>query len=106
ESGHRCIGFDLDPLAVLMSRVWTTPIDLAEVRAASAELIQAAKYIDDDPPLPWVDACPETQVFIERWFEPPQRDPLRRVAYLLAPRVGPISDVLRLAVSRTIVTKE
>lgn len=106
ESGRRCIGFDLDPLAVLMSRVWTTPVDLAAVRAASAELIQAAQKIEGDPPLPWLDGCAETQTFIERWFEPPQRNQLRRIAYLLAPRVGPIADALRLAVSRTIVTKE
>jgi tRNA G10 N-methylase Trm11 len=26
ELGHRAIGFDVDPLAVLMARVWTTPV--------------------------------------------------------------------------------
>jgi hypothetical protein len=106
ESGHRCIGFDLDPLAVLMSRVWTTPIDVDVVREASADLIKASKRIQGEPLLPWVDGCPETSAFVERWFEPPQQRPIRRLAYLLAPRMGPISDVLRLALSRTIVTKE
>ena len=27
DLGHRPIGFDLDPLAVLMTKVWTTPVD-------------------------------------------------------------------------------
>ena len=106
ESGHRCIGFDLDPLAVLMSRVWTTPIDLTAVRAGAADLVNAGKQVSDDVSLPWMDKCSETTAFVERWFEPAQRSPLRRLAYLLAPRTGPISDVLRLALSRTIVTKE
>ena len=26
ELGHRAVGFDLDPLSVLMTRVWTTPV--------------------------------------------------------------------------------
>jgi len=106
ECGHRCIGFDLDPLAVLMSRVWTTAVDLDAVRTASAELIAAGNRLEGDVALPWIDGCPETCAFVDRWFEPPQREPLRRIAYLLAPRVGPIADVLRLALSRTIITKE
>jgi hypothetical protein len=89
-----------------MSRVWTTAVDLDAVRAASAELVEASKQLRGDVPLPWMDDCPETLAFVERWFEPAQRDPLRRLAHLLAPRMGPISDVLRLALSRTIVTKE
>lgn len=27
DLGHRALGFDVDPLAVLMTKVWTTPID-------------------------------------------------------------------------------
>lgn len=106
ESGHRCIGFDLDPLAVLMARVWTTAVNRDAVRAASVELIEAGKRLDCDVPLPWIDGCPETSAFVDRWFEPLQRETLRRIAHLLAPRVGPIADVLRLALSRTIITKE
>jgi hypothetical protein len=106
ECGHRCVGFDLDPLAVLMSRVWTTAVDLDAVRAASVELMEVGKRLDDHVALPWIDECPETRAFLDRWFEPAQREPLRRIAYWLAPRVGPIADMLRLALSRTIITKE
>ena len=107
ESGHRCIGFDLDPLAVLMSRVWTTFVNIEEVRTASADLVSEARNLQEtNAPLPWIDACSETRAFIDRWFEPQQRGPLRCLAFLLAPRVGPVADVLRLALSRTIITKE
>lgn len=107
ESGHRCIGFDLDPLAVLMSRVWTTPVEVEAVRQASSEIVAAGRLLQrEGAPLPWMDGCEETLGFIERWFEPAQREPLRRLAFVLAPRVGPVADVLRVALSRTIVTKE
>jgi hypothetical protein len=98
ERGRRCVGFDLDPLAVLMSRVWTTPIDLAAVKRAADELVITAKEIVASPaPLPWIDGCEETLKFIERWFEPRQRAPLRALAYFLAPKVGPVADLLRIA---------
>jgi hypothetical protein len=29
---HRGIDFDVDPLAVLMTRVWTTPLETAALR--------------------------------------------------------------------------
>jgi hypothetical protein len=107
ESGHRCIGFDLDPLAVLMSRVWTTFVNVEEVRATAFDLVLAGRNIQAaNAPLPWIDACSETRAFVDRWFEPQQRDPLRCLAFQLAPRIGPVADVLRLALSRTIITKE
>ena len=31
--GHKAYGFDVDPLAVLMSRVWTTAVNDATVEA-------------------------------------------------------------------------
>jgi tRNA G10 N-methylase Trm11 len=27
KMGHRAIGFDIDPLTVLMTKVWTTPVE-------------------------------------------------------------------------------
>jgi hypothetical protein len=27
DLGHRAVGFDMDPLAVLMTRVWTTAVE-------------------------------------------------------------------------------
>ena len=43
-NGHRAIGIDIDPLAVLIARVWTTSIDReAVVTEASAVLSRARR---------------------------------------------------------------
>src|SRR5882724_10366844 len=43
--GHRGIGYDVDPLAVLISRVWTTSFNLKEVRERSKEVLDTARAI-------------------------------------------------------------
>ena len=40
--GHRDVCFDLDPLAVLISKVWTTANDSETVREASKEVLTSA----------------------------------------------------------------
>ncbi len=42
EQGHRALGFDVDPLAVLMSRVWTAPVDTS-VLLSEAGALQISK---------------------------------------------------------------
>ncbi len=114
ELGHKAVGFDLDPLSVLMARVWTTPLSeknldewtariSAEVRATSA----SAASLD------WMDADEETRSFVDYWFGATQRADLRRIAFVLS-RLGQGEcsedkaslDLIRLALSRIIVTKE
>ena len=107
ELGFTALGFDLDPLSVLMSKVWTTPIDGAAAIAESNRIARIAKgKIGRTIYLPWIDDDLETADFVNFWFSNPQRDELRIVAALLRPIVGPIGDVLRLALSRMVVTKE
>lgn len=107
EVGHRCIGFDLDPLAVLMARVWTSNLDIEATKSAATELVAEAQQINSPKGcLPWIDQCTETKAFVERWFEPGQQEALRRLAYVLVGRSGAIADALRLAMSRIIITKE
>jgi predicted RNA methylase len=48
ELGHQAIGFDLDPLAVLMSRVWTTHSEVAGLGMAAERIVQKAKSLDDE----------------------------------------------------------
>lgn len=108
ESGHLSVGRDLDPLAVLMASVWTTPVDTQEVVAAATTLVQLARdFRDDEVDLPWVDQDLETQRYVERWFAEPQRGELRRLSALLALRgEDAVSNALRVALSRTIITKD
>jgi SAM-dependent methyltransferase len=102
DAGHRAVGFDLDPLAVLMSRVLTTPIDTAELRSAGADLLIAASQCEGDG----AHADPKAAEFIEYWFGAKQRDDLARIANAVRHVEGSMGDALRLALSRIIVTKD
>src|SRR6266852_5859355 len=83
ELGHRAIGFDLDPLAVLMARVWTTPFQTARLPRAAEELVREAKGLDAKY-LPWIDKCEETTEYVKFWFCRKQMRPLRRLSCALA----------------------
>jgi adenine-specific DNA methylase len=105
ELGHEATGFDMDPLAVLMSRVWTTSITPSQLITAAARLIEKASHVRDEY-LPWIDDDEETKEYIDFWFRAKQRNKLRRISFCLAGRSGPIADALRIALSRIIITKE
>jgi SAM-dependent methyltransferase len=113
ELGHRAIGFDTDPLAVLMSRVWTRPVADVTVDRLAEEVVMASNAMSA-PDLPWIDQDDETKQFIDYWFANRQQADLRRLAYAIAqlgaaplrsPKKAAL-DVLRLALSRIIITKE
>ena len=102
--GKAAIGFDVDPLAVLMSSVWTAPDDFDLLTAAS-DLVRKAQS-EPELPLPWLDEDPESLAFIDFWFAAAQAFELRRLAAQLWELPNdPQSNALRLALSRTIITK-
>lgn len=104
EQGLDCIGFDADPLAVLMAKVWTRrlPAGLGEQAAALADRARAESY---SPPA-WHTECPETLAFANFWFEEKQYVDLAKLAAVLEREYGPTADALKLALSRLIITKE
>lgn len=106
--GHTALGFDTDPLAVLMARVWTTPLGPAALRSAATDCVAQARALPDDLVLTWIDEDPETLAFVDFWFGPQQRRELRRLASVLSERqeMDPVVDALRVALSRIIITKE
>jgi DNA modification methylase len=108
ELGHNAIGVDMDPLAVLMSRVWTRPVSDAEVEGLYAAVIRDASATDPaDAQLPWMDEDQETLAFVKYWFAPDQLSDLRRIACAFNQHLDSEAlDVLRLALSRIIITKE
>ena len=105
-------GFDIDPLAVLMSKVWTRRGKHDAVYGVASDLTAQAKRLGNfsHRDLPWVAQCPETQGFIEYWFAEPQRSRVARLAWEidLLRKQGDswICDALQLALSRIIVTKQ
>src|SRR5947209_6960942 len=56
DCGLHAIGRDVDPLAVLMTRVWTTPIDTELFRERAVHILHAAKNMCAEHIfLPWID---------------------------------------------------
>ena len=114
ELGHEAVGFDLDPLAVLMARVWTTPISEKNLERWADHVIGEAKLTKACcVRLDWIDLDEETRSFVRYWFGERQRADLRRIALVLRKlgqgecREDAASlDLIRLALSRIIVTKE
>ena len=104
EAGLQCIGSDVDPLAVLMARVWTTPLDSDRIRADAADLVGAAKALPAGAVERTTD--PETGRFISYWFAPRQELELARLATALRRHREETSEALAVALSRIIVSKE
>lgn len=114
DLGLQAHGFDMDPLAVLMSRVWTTPVSDSTIERVYAKAKSFALAADpDEVQLSWIDGDQETKDFIAYWFGRQQSDALRcwsgaiaQLAQDLPPADAPALDVIRIAMSRIIVTKE
>ena len=104
EAGLDCVGVDIDPLAVLMSRVWVTPLDTLKLVDSANAAVQRARALPDDQVEQISD--PETQRFIAFWFASRQRRQLQRLATVLRGHTGPEADALTVALSRIIVSKE
>ena len=110
QNGHRCIGFDIDPLAVLMTTAATTRLNTTRLdRLARLLIDRASRLRQRDIDLPWFDR--ETAEFAEYWFAAKQRLALKKIAHVLH-HSAVLSDnsaeacALRIAVSRLIITKE
>ncbi|MEX1108441.1 MAG: hypothetical protein WEC00_05970 [Dongiaceae bacterium] len=115
EQGHQAYGFDLDPLAVLISRVWSSQVDDALVNEAAEEVLEHAKSLQmRSISIPAIDDDHETKAFVDYWFAKQQRSQLRRIAFAIASYPRPYMrssrlralDVLKVALSRIIITKD
>jgi hypothetical protein len=92
-------------LARLMARVWTTPLRVGALLDAAERVVHRAQALTDDY-LPWIDECEETQEYVRFWFCRKQIKALRRLAFSLANKSGVLADAMKIALSRTIITKE
>lgn len=103
SAGHNALGSDLDPLAVLMSSVWTGPV-IPNLEEAAIQTVRGAQRLRSTY-VPWIDDDPATSSFVDFWFAQSQQHDLRRLARVLDRMNGPEADALRLALSRIIITK-
>ncbi len=110
SKGHWAIGIDIDPLAVLISKVWTTPVDASRVRERALEVLHRAKRIfvtlatrDAYP----IHADDETRHFVAYWFDGYARRQLSSLAVAINRiRDHKVRDVLWCAFSRLIISKQ
>lgn len=111
EHGHTVRGFDVDPLAVLMSRVWMSrpPREklLKEAELLTKSALRRTRSWESHPTF---EECRETKDFAKYWFAKKQRDQLARLCRALSERSHEMSPVvfeaLQLCISKTIVTKQ
>ncbi|EGP09859.1 hypothetical protein CSIRO_0290 [Bradyrhizobiaceae bacterium SG-6C] len=109
SKGHRAIGVDMDPLAVLISRVWTTPIDAEEVCEKAKEVL--SKALQRSRTITTYSAYPtssdnETRDFVDYWFDTAARKQLASLAQTIERiKNDRVRDALWCAFSRLIITK-
>lgn len=110
SQGHRAIGIDIDPLAVLISRVWTTAIDRNEVRDRAAAVLFRARNILKSLSGPAAypsHADNETREFIAYWFDGHARRQLAALALAIGGvRNEAARNALWCGFSRLIIVKQ
>jgi len=110
KRGHRAVGLDIDPLAVLISSVWTTPIGRRQVvQMANRVLLEARRIFSKTKTK---NAYPrnadrETRKFVAYWFDGYSRRQLASLASTIS-RVNDdtIRNALWCGFSRLIITKQ
>jgi DNA modification methylase len=107
---HRAVGVDIDPLAVLISRVWTTAVAAEEVQTKAREVLARAKKIFDNMSQGAAypsGSDPETRKFVAYWFDGYARRQLASLSLAVARvRDEATRNILLCALSRLIITKQ
>lgn len=108
--GHHAIGFDTDPLAIMMARVWSANINSSVVRNKFEVLIRDArrryKKILPQKAFP-SNADHQTKEFISFWFDKSNRMQLTALANSISNvSDGILRQIFWCAFSRLIITKE
>lgn len=109
ELGYKGVGFDVDPLAVLMTKAWTSKIDEIDfLRASDRILTASSKLTSKTIYLPWIDEDKATHDFIKFWFAPSQITDLRKLSYKICnyKYKHEYSTLYKIALSRLIITKD
>lgn len=102
QRGHRALGIDIDPLAVMMSTLATSPADFSSLGQLAQRTVSETRH--SKAAAPWIDD--ETERFADYWFGKKQK--MQLIA--LSSVIETIEDdqqrlALQVALSRIIVTK-
>lgn len=109
-NGHRALGIDFDPLAVLLASVWTKTVDAEQVNDRAADVLGRARALFNR--LSSRQAYPsesdgESRSFIRYWFDDYARRQLAALSCSIS-RVhdNATRDVLWCGFSRLIIAKQ
>ena len=108
--GHKAIGIDLDPLAVLMATVWTRTVNAEKVHHKAEQVLKRARTaflaLATGNAYP-IGSDEETRKFIRFWFDGYARRQLAALSTAIS-RVHDEAtrDVIWCAFSRLIITKK
>jgi hypothetical protein len=109
KCGHDAIGFDVDPLAVLLAQTWCSEVDAERVRIAADKVLLSAR--ETARQLHARDCFPEgadkeTRDFVTYWFDIASRRQLAALARSVRNRRdASVRAVLNCALSRIIIAK-
>ena len=106
NAGHNAVGWDIDPLAVKMSRTWCRRFDLDRLEE-QARFLRETLEAQHTPFKCCFSNCPETQEFSHYWFAEQQRNDLNKLSVLIENLFPPgrRRDFFQIAMSRIIITK-
>lgn len=103
--GHQAIGLDIDPLAVLMSRVATRPLDVEAFKHGGLAIVARATASSSGA-MPWGRSDRETHAFSRYWFGERQRTQLAKLSHAIGEVTeSAVREALQISLSRVIVTK-
>jgi tRNA G10 N-methylase Trm11 len=106
-NGHEGIGFDTDPLAVLLAKVWASDINVDEFLNSAVRVATAAendyckKRVQPYP----IGSDSDTQAFVRYWFDLRTRRRLFGLCTAIAREPRRLQPALWCAFSRLIITK-
>lgn len=106
--GHRAFGFDLDPLAVILSQTWATSGSVEDLMKHGTDVLNDAKKhsqrtraCNEYPK----GATEETKNFINFWFDSVARKQLTSLSVAIQRSDPSVRSFLWTALSRTIIVK-
>lgn len=103
--GHVAYGFDTDPLALLIARVWGRPLTEKSLKIAAEHAVEEALQLAPTLRGPVHDDA-DTQEFIDYWFDPIAQQKLKALATGIRSSPKNLRPALWCAFSRLIITKD
>lgn len=108
--GHDAVGYDRDPLAVLIARSWLTKVKPGDVESKAAQVLDKARLRARDIKIAHAyprGADDETKAFVRYWFDRTNRVQLAALSRTISRMHDQsLRDLMWCAFSRLIITKK